>query len=623
MRFSHKIVAASTFLLLLTVGLLSIQQLVTVRSEVENLVSNSLKEMVGGVQNTIRSEMTNKKAMAYMAAETLALNPNDQQFVKDVLEEKTFKRSFLGAGFGYQKDGAILENVDDWNPDSSYDPRQRPWYNLAKNSGKQAVTEPYLDMASGKIVISIVNPIYDGNQFVGTSFYDMDLGGLSDLVNSINLFDAGYLFIVTDKGTAIAHPNTGNNGKKLSELLPGVNLTAGTQTVSIDGTDHIVNITPDKEEGWFIVAVIDEAKAYAALGSLRNNAVIFSVIGLLVSFVVLTIMIKALLRPLDGLNRAIQNVSKGDGDLTKRIEVNNTPEFASLATGFNSFTENLESQIQQLKHLGDEIVESGNETVEDSNKSAEATRKQMHELDLLATAIHEMAMTANEVAQSAQSASEAAQDVDRNTIEGSSVVSETARSIDSLAERIEQAVAQVRALESATSNIETILSVINDIADQTNLLALNAAIEAARAGESGRGFAVVADEVRTLAQRTQESTTEIRSMIEQLQAGSTAVSTAMNESRNTASEAVEKAKFADEALRKISVSIERISDMNIQIASSAQEQSHVAEDISTNAVKIKDLSVQVSDLADSSNASMQKQRESTSAQKALLDRFIV
>ncbi|PJY31874.1 chemotaxis protein, partial [Escherichia coli] len=129
--------------------------------------------------------------------------------------------------------------------------------------------------------------------------------------------------------------------------------------------------------------------------------------------------------------------------------------------------------------------------------------------------------------------------------------SDTTRSIDVLSARIEQAVEEVKGLEVATGNIETILKVINDIADQTNLLALNAAIEAARAGESGRGFAVVADEVRTLAQRTQQSTTEIRNMIEQLQSGASAVSAAMNESKYTADDAVQKAQLANESLQRI------------------------------------------------------------------------
>ncbi|MBM6550088.1 methyl-accepting chemotaxis protein [Marinomonas ostreistagni] len=623
MRFSHKIVGASALLLLLTVGLLSLQQQSTVRSEVEGLVSNSLNEIERGVRDTIQAQVSNKKALAQSTTETIQLNPNDRDYVRDVLDQPALKSSFLAAGLGYQSDGIIIDNDPNWDPGAGYNTRTRPWFVGPKQTGGLIITDPYIDVSSGNTIVSIATPVYEAGQFVGAMYYDMELSALADLVNSANLLDAGYLFIIEEEGKAIAHPDVSNNGQNIHDFLPGVKIQEGEQYIDIDGVPHMVSMLFDRQQGWYVVSVVDEDKAYAALDKLRNSSILFTIIGVVISVIVLMLMIKALLRPLEGLNSAIQEVSSGKGDLTKRIEVSSTPEFANLATGFNRFTESLQDQIKQLKHLGDEIVESGDETVLDSKKSAEATRKQMQELDLLATAIHEMAMTANEVAQSAQGASEAAQDVDKNTIEGSKIVSDTATSIDGLSNRIEQAVVQVQKLETATSNIETVLSVINDIADQTNLLALNAAIEAARAGESGRGFAVVADEVRTLAQRTQESTTEIRDMIEQLQAGSAAVSVAMSESRVTAGEAVEKAQFADEALRNISSAIERISEMNIQIASSAQEQSHVAEDINANAVKIKDLSTEVSELAESSNQSMEKQRASTSSQKDLLDRFIV
>ncbi|MBY7820934.1 methyl-accepting chemotaxis protein [Vibrio fluvialis] len=623
MRFSQKIVAASSALLLIVILLLSIQQLSTVRSEVESLVNSSLKEMVAGVKNTITSEMTSKKSLAQSMTEVLELNPEDRAYVKNVLEKPKLKSSFLAVGLGYDADGTVVENDDGWEPGADYDPRKRPWFVDAKRVGKLTVTDPYVDVSTKKTIISIGTPVYENGQFKAAMFYDLELTKLADLVNSINLFDAGYLFIVTADGTTIAHPDTKNNGQKLNSYLPQVQLKEGTQRIEIDGHPFMVNFTLVPSENWYIGAIIDESIAFAAVSDLRNSSIIYTVIGLVLSVIGLSLLIKVLMRPLGVLNDAIQDVASGQGDLTKRLSTDTDKEFAELAKGFNIFTETLQHQIKQSKAIGEEIMRGAEQTMGTVHGSAEAMRAQLQELEQLATAMHEMAVTATEVANNAQGAASAAKEADDATVEGSRVVSDTTKSIDRLSAHIEMAVEEVRGLESATANIETILKVINDIADQTNLLALNAAIEAARAGESGRGFAVVADEVRTLAQRTQQSTTEIRSMIEQLQAGASSVSVAMNESKSTAEDAVAKSQLADAALQRIRNAIQQISDMNIQIASAAEEQSLVAEEINNNTVKIKDLSTQVSESAEEANIAMQVQTENVREQDAILNKFIV
>ncbi|MBY8268352.1 methyl-accepting chemotaxis protein [Vibrio fluvialis] len=623
MRFSQKIVAASSALLLIVILLLSIQQISTVRSEVESLVNSSLKEMVAGVKNTITSEMTSKKALAQSMTEVLELNPEDRAYVKNVLEKPKLKSSFLAVGLGYDADGTVVENDDGWEPGADYDPRKRPWFVDAKRVGKLTVTDPYVDVSTKKTIISIGTPVYENGQFKAAMFYDLELTKLADLVNSINLFDAGYLFIVTADGTTIAHPDTKNNGQKLNSYLPQVQLKEGTQRIEIDGHPFMVNFTLVPSENWYIGAIIDESIAFAAVSDLRNSSIIYTVIGLVLSVIGLSLLIKVLMRPLGVLNDAIQDVASGQGDLTKRLSTDTDKEFAELAKGFNIFTETLQHQIKQSKAIGEEIMRGAEQTMGTVHGSAEAMRAQLQELEQLATAMHEMAVTATEVANNAQGAASAAKEADDATVEGSRVVSDTTKSIDRLSAHIEMAVEEVRGLESATANIETILKVINDIADQTNLLALNAAIEAARAGESGRGFAVVADEVRTLAQRTQQSTTEIRSMIEQLQAGASSVSVAMNESKSTAEDAVAKSQLADAALQRIRNAIQQISDMNIQIASAAEEQSLVAEEINNNTVKIKDLSTQVSESAEEANIAMQVQTENVREQDAILNKFIV
>ncbi|HFG1959725.1 TPA: methyl-accepting chemotaxis protein [Vibrio cholerae] len=623
MKFSQKIVAASSALLLCVIALLSFQQLSAVREEIESLVQDSVMEIVKGLKNTIEFDLASKKEFALSTTEILQSDATNREFVKAVVEYPSLKKAFLAIGLGYESDAAVVENDDAWDPDADYDPRKRPWYVDAKRAGKLVVTDPYVDVSTKKVIISIGTPVYQQSNFVGAMFFDVELAKLEQVVNSVNLFNAGYLFLTTKDGITIAHPNAENNGEKFSKFLPNVELKEGLQHIELGGKSYLVNFTLVPSEGWYVGALIDESIALATVGDLRRSSMIYSVLGVLLSIIGLSFLIKVLMKPLGALSRAIEDVASGQGDLTKRLDTNTDMEFAILAKDFNVFCETLQKRIQQLKGIGAEIMHGTEQTVLGAHESASAMAQQLQELELLATAMHEMAVTATEVANNAQGAAAAAHEADEASQSGSKVVNDTTRSIDALSARIEQAVEEVKGLEVATGNIETILKVINDIADQTNLLALNAAIEAARAGESGRGFAVVADEVRTLAQRTQQSTTEIRNMIEQLQSGASAVSVAMNESKYTADDAVQKAQLANESLQRIRSAIQRISDMNMQIATAAEEQSLVAEEINTNTVKIKDLSTQVADSAQAASVAMEVQTENVREQGKLLNTFIV
>lgn len=622
MKFSHKIVAASSALLLVTVTLLTIKQYHSIQKEMQAQVEASVTEIVDGVRNTVSSEIEARKQLA---AYTTSLIEQDltPAHISSVITRPTVKNAFLLIGFGYEKDGTNINNNPSWDPGAGWDPRARPWYKDAKQADKLIITAPYPDSASGEILVSIATPVKESGQFIGAIFYDVSLVGLATLVNEVKLFNAGYVFIVAQDGTTIAHPEEKRNGTPMADYLPNIKVMEQPQKVSIDGKNFTLDFSKVAGENWYVGVILDEDIAYAAVTDLRNSSILYTVIALLISITVLLLLITTLMRPLQTLNDAIQDVASGEGDLTQRLNTKTDTEFSSLAISFNTFTANLQQLIIESKSIGRLIHQSSEMTSVELQQSTDAMNSQLHELEQLATAMHEMATTSTDVARNAQGAASAAKEADDATSAGTRVVSDTTKAINALSSEIDMAVSEVKILGSATDNIATILKVINDIADQTNLLALNAAIEAARAGDSGRGFAVVADEVRTLAQKTQQSTTQIRNMIEQLQQGARAVAEVMHQSKETAKDAVTRAQDANTALDKIREAILQITDMNLQIASAAEEQSLVAEEINSNTIRIKDLSVQVSDTAIRANSAMYTQTQHIKEQDAILNKFIV
>ncbi|WP_418889755.1 methyl-accepting chemotaxis protein [Pseudomonas marincola] len=250
-------------------------------------------------------------------------------------------------------------------------------------------------------------------------------------------------------------------------------------------------------------------------------------------------------------------------------------------------------------------------------------QQQFREVDQVATAFQEMSATAHDVAQSAAQAAEAARSADQATHEGLGVINQTTSSIELLANEMSVAMEEVEGLATSSEQIGSVLEVIRSIAEQTNLLALNAAIEAARAGEAGRGFAVVADEVRNLARRTQDSVEEIRQVIENLQGGTREVVNTMQSSHRQAQGSVLQVEQAVAALQRISQAVSVITDMNLQIASAAEEQSSVAEEINRNVASIRDVTESITLQADESAQVSQNLNRLANQQQGLMDQFRV
>ncbi len=334
---------------------------------------------------------------------------------------------------------------------------------------------------------------------------------------------------------------------------------------------------------------MDRSHYAAAINTARNTAVMIGVISLVVGLMIAAFIGRLIGGPLCQAVAAMTEISEGEGDLTRRLDDSGDNEISRLARAFNSFAEKVRGLVSQVYGSTTQLASAAEEMSAIMEETNRGTQQQQSETSQVVTAMNEMTATVQEVARHATDAAEAANSADKASAEGKQVVINTMKAIESLSSEVHSAATVISQLEKDSENIGTVLDVIKGIAEQTNLLALNAAIEAARAGEQGRGFAVVADEVRTLASKTQQSTQEIQEMIEKLQAGAQSAVKVMDDSRVKAEESVTQAAKAGSSLEAITNSVSLIKDMNTQIATAAEQQSSVAEEINRNVVNISDI----------------------------------
>lgn len=326
----------------------------------------------------------------------------------------------------------------------------------------------------------------------------------------------------------------------------------------------------------------DLHKTQQSASSWLTGSLTIQILVTLLTALLFFILITALFRPLQQAINAMLNIGEGDGDLSKRLKEQGSDELSALGRGFNLFASHIQGVVIELRGAIDEIADSSSQLNSTANQTDEAVLEQKLSIEQLLTAIEQILPAVQEIALRATQAVEQANFSDNAASQGLSVIEQAIIDINLLETDIDNASTVVNDLAHDTDNIGSVLDVIRGIADQTNLLALNAAIEAARAGEQGRGFAVVADEVRTLAQRTQDSTTQIQQMIEKLQVAAKEAVRVMTQSKSRTAACVDNTRSAGTSLTAITESVASITDINHQIAAATEQQNVTLGDIRRN-----------------------------------------
>jgi len=505
--------------------------------------------------------------------------------------------------------------------------REAEWYLCSKDSLKPCASDPYLYEITpeySELMTSIVAPMVVNGDFKGVVGVDVNLPVFQELTESLSkdLFGGkGRVTLLSQLGLIAS---SSHYIDKLTRPLQEARPTFDGRLIDLhkqdtkywlhEGTYYVTRSIPITAAGtsWSILIELPQEVIFGTTHDLINTIsdsvvsivsqgviIALTVMGVAIFLVVL--LTRSIVNPIKELDEMVQNLASTEGDLTQDIRLNTHAELISLSKGFSLFILKLREMIKELKFVGDAAKGSAIKGKAINQNSLKATHEQQHEIDSVVTASNQMSASASEVSKVAEDVAHNAKSAKQTVLASQKTLAASVQTVQGLTADMNRASESISEVAERTEDINRILDVIRAIAEQTNLLALNAAIEAARAGEQGRGFAVVADEVRNLASKTQASTEEINQMIQGLKGGVDSAVSVIQSSTEKAQGAMSETQQSYDSLTNVVTDIGSIADHITQVATAAEQQSSVSEEISRNLTIIGDAAKALAELANENN----------------------
>nr|WP_222833728.1 methyl-accepting chemotaxis protein [Pseudomonas sp. SC3(2021)] len=646
MNIKQKLTWAFAIIACLPVVLVATLVVMNLRSDARDSFVDSSGREIRQVSNAMQLFFDGiSQNVDYLASQPLIKNTDDslktymsanaESIPQGEMDKKVF--AFLQdlgnahPAYAYAIVGTAAGGYVSWPDDpklNNYDPRQRPWYKAAQaKPGKPFRTAAYYWAQDDATYVSTVRTIDNKlGSNGGVVSIDVTLKQLTEIVKQIKLGETGYLMLLENSGTVLVDPKQPeHNFKPLDSLGEGYAQLAkagkGLVEVELNGERYMANVWPSEQLGWTFVGLIKQSDVMSSATQLTWLIAIIAAVLAVLFAVVGASFASLIVRPIRSVANGLEGIAQGEGDLTKNLDIRGNDETAQLANWFNQFLTAIRSLIQHIGGAAGKILATSQSSTRVSSDMAEAAGRQREAVDMVSTAFHEMVATANEVARSCSQAADSADSGQRQARQGQQQIDAAVHSVDQLSQELEQSAQSMQQLERDSNDIQSILGTIRSIAEQTNLLALNAAIEAARAGEQGRGFAVVADEVRALAKRTADSTAEIDGLLGNLAKRTSEVTQQMHASLQVSQQSVTRIGEARESFGQIRESVDVIRDMNTQIATAAEEQHQVAEDINRHISQIHGDAQLVAELANSAQQDSQSLAGLSNELDGLVRRF--